>query len=163
MNAEMDESHPLVQHTCSQTLNLFSRFIRDNLLSSKQSFINRWPMDRIFVVGFGQGGTMALGVAGIEGLEELGGCISISGPPLPTSNEFKPPCLLTYGSLEKTYDSRLSKFQRMKNLELFCVPGRDQSMPKDSTEMHQIMKFLGSKLALRNLKLESQADVYEIK
>jgi predicted esterase len=160
---DLDESHPLVQHQSSQTFASLSQFIRESLVSSKENFMNRWPMDRIFVIGFGQGGTMALGLNGMKGLEELGGCISISGWPLPRPFEFMVPCLLTYGSLEPIPKEKMSKLEKTKNLELFCVPGKDQSMPKDSTEMHQIMKFLGSKLALRNLKLESQADVYEIK
>ncbi|KAJ3099605.1 hypothetical protein HDU97_002912 [Phlyctochytrium planicorne] len=143
----------------------------------EQRVINKgWPNDRCFVMGFSQGGSVALHFAAIQKADmAVNGIISISGWPLRSLPTFKNRTrfLVTHGNKDKEMALGIA-FEKWKELrksingpedtlQVSIVDKKDHAMPKSQGEVEQIMKFFASGLAIRNLKLEAMHDVYEIK
>jgi predicted esterase len=152
-------------------LPLNSMKVRDSLAKIRDSllqFITHkvklvWPLERIFILGFSMGATLALDI----GLHlNLGGIVAISGgleSKLYTEIEIKSfmaktESLLTYGDQE-TFINNCISFSQINQVS---IPYKKHSMPKCRVEMEAIMLFFSSRLWLRNLALEKMADVYEI-
>jgi hypothetical protein len=118
-------------------------------------------MERIFFLGYSQGGSMALDLGLFAG--RFGGVISISGllEPFLYDNVhpiYATPILVTVGQTEPTTKDVLSKISCHGTC--IVIPGKGQTMPKDKFEMNHIMEFFAKHLWLRNLKLEAMSDVY---
>lgn len=130
-----------------------------------------WPIANVYFLGFGQGGSMALELA-INYQRNgrplgLGGVISLSGflSSFEKSNQASTSdVLITYGSDEDVPESLLERHRSVlsSRLELCKVTGKSQEMPKSPAEMRKIMEFFGARLALRNLAMESSADIIEL-
>ncbi|KAJ3087573.1 hypothetical protein HK102_010744, partial [Quaeritorhiza haematococci] len=142
-----------------------------------------WPASRIFLLGFSHGGTVALDFALFSPITNLGGVISISAGLVDgvyeglgglegvlKRMEWNRECrvLVTVGSTDEVLEieglkkqiSRLkSHAADAKQVELLVVPGKGHAMPRTEFEMRAIMTFFGKHLALRNMALESMADV----
>ncbi|ETV90788.1 hypothetical protein H310_14458 [Aphanomyces invadans] len=134
-----------------------------DVLSMLQIVYN-WPLHRIFLMGFGHGGTVALHVAAAC-RQRLGGVVSVSGALL------RPTCALTSATpglmLHSTCDPLIltDVFQatatamplvKTKCFDYFPIGLSNQD------EMRAIMQFYDENLYLRNLALEQQADVFEL-
>jgi len=120
-----------------------------------------WPLERIFLLGFGQGGSVALDLA-INGQLAVGGVLSLGGFPISgqPNLECKIPIFISYGS--KQDDAHYANDIHSSNITIYKVEGRDLELPQDATQVKEIFKFLGKLLSLRNLALENQPGVIEI-
>ncbi|KAJ3372363.1 hypothetical protein HDU91_003791 [Kappamyces sp. JEL0680] len=121
-----------------------------------------WPAERVFLLGFAQGGQVALDLA--QSLPLLGGVVSLSGylDPLSYSAPLSPvhaKGLLLYGQLETGVDSLREMTRRaLPQVQQVAVGGRGLAMPSSRAEMEQIVQFFAKHLWLRNLALEAMAD-----
>ncbi|KAF0695649.1 Aste57867_13543 [Aphanomyces stellatus] len=124
-----------------------------------------WPPQRIFLMGFGVGGSVALHVASASA-QRLGGVISISGA-LFNSKELPPRATKTPGLiLRSTADPAISNAtyastERAMQVTTKCLPYHPIRL-SNKDEMEAVMKFFDGTLYLRNLALEAQADVVEL-
>lgn len=149
-------------------------FICDSFLSkdgitTTENSISKWDSKRIFVLGFSQGGSVALELAAsLSNISlEFGGIVSISGPPflhspfLSSSSSSSSPLpltalLVTHGELdnqEVSINEAQARFDRLQRkypniARFFPVPQKAHSMPKCSVEMRVIMEFLSRRLYL---------------
>lgn len=169
--ADLNDQSENVQQGILQTRRDLVDFLWTCVLSSPNTNEDGWPAGRVYFLGFGQGGSIALDL-GLYSQHikppsfELGGIISISGWLIRRDvNAKKVDVLVTYGSQEPDPSSnkRVLKDLLGDQFSFFQVQGKSQGMPQEATEVRAIMSFLGSRLALRNIALESQSDVYEIK
>ncbi|CAK4152375.1 unnamed protein product [Aphanomyces euteiches] len=141
-----------------------------------------WPPQRIFLMGFGHGGSVALHVA-TQCPSRLGGAItlsaravfhrrlvgivSISGALFDTSTTVdtqKTPVLI----LHSVNDPLIPQAMFAKTKRTLGENVTTKSMPyypirlSNKEEMSAVMKFFDETLYLRNLALEAQADVVEM-
>jgi predicted esterase len=133
---------------------------RNHLLSYIKS-LGEWPLDKIFLLGFGHGGSVCLDVVH-NGHLEVGGVISLGGFPI-----MKQPNLKCKIPIFISYGSNQDNAQQADNIDqsftiLYKVEGRDLEMPQDATHIKKVFEFLGKLLSLRNLALEKQSDIIEI-
>ncbi|KAJ3185422.1 hypothetical protein HDU87_000041 [Geranomyces variabilis] len=190
---EHPPSSPKMRQAVVKTRNLVSDFLSQRVLAPADTPPNDrrlwWPARNVFLLGFSQGGAAAMDVALFGGLgssggssgvssSSLGGTISISGWPseasyagssLPKLNPGQK-ILVTQGDRDDVVDNWKSEAEFWKraltgngHLAVQIIPGKGHSMPTGAVEMRAIMSFLGPNLVLRNLALESMADVYEVK
>ncbi|KAI9097151.1 Alpha/Beta hydrolase protein [Phlyctochytrium arcticum] len=158
------------------TTRTFIKDILEKLILESASNPNGWSPDRIFLFGFSQGGMAAIDQV-LFGTSGLGGAISISGwpsqdlyPKTPETVNKNAKLLITQGlnddvitqSQWRQRASYLKDLVPSATVTICEILGKGHAMPQKSDEMRAIMQFFGSNLALRNLKLESQADVYEL-
>ncbi|KAJ3227228.1 hypothetical protein HK099_002921 [Clydaea vesicula] len=152
-------------------------FIEKEFLNNPTKTKNFKP-EMIFLLGFGQGGQVLLdfGLAITKELK-LGGIINIGGfrcniPSFNSSNSISTPILTTLGLLDQEMLNEKEKtVNNFKNVQAFnkenflfsLISDKGLEMPKSEQEMRIIMEFLGKHLFIRNLKLESMADLIEIK
>ncbi|KAH9089184.1 hypothetical protein Ae201684P_001390 [Aphanomyces euteiches] len=125
-----------------------------------------WPPQRIFLMGFGHGGSVALHVA-TQCPSRLGGIVSISGALFDTSTTVdtqKTPVLI----LHSVNDPLIPQAMFAKTKRTLGENVTTKSMPyypirlSNKEEMSAVMKFFDETLYLRNLALEAQADVVEM-
>ncbi|CAK4687034.1 unnamed protein product [Aphanomyces euteiches] len=125
-----------------------------------------WPPQRIFLMGFGHGGSVALHVA-TQCPSRLGGIVSISGALFDTSTTVdtqKTPVLI----LHSVNDPFIPQAMFAKTKRTLGENVTTKSMPyypirlSNKEEMSAVMKFFDETLYLRNLALEAQADVVEM-
>jgi hypothetical protein len=120
----------------------------------KEYVFTKYPPDRVYFFGFGQGGTIALEMS--KWIQSAG-IISISGWPccklIPLDTH--QPALITYGSFEeKEFKDRM---RHCSFASFYKVTDKNESeMPKTRDEIKRIMEFIGPRLRLRNLELERQ-------
>ncbi|EQC28228.1 hypothetical protein SDRG_14052 [Saprolegnia diclina VS20] len=130
-----------------------------------------WPYNRLFLFGLAQGAHAALSVA-TTFPERLGGVVSLSGgllsPPLPAFKQHTPVVLLhskndplvsasAWAACHAGCQSALGRVET----HVFDVPGPLSLATRE--EMHPVMAFFAESLYLRNLALEQQADIIEVK
>ncbi len=125
----------------------------------KAKFLAKYNPKNVFLLGFGQGGEVALDLHFFGNLQ-FGAAISISGiysqynsSPLRTGN-----ALLTSSNIEH--------FQIPKNWKISTeiIKGKPKNtMPRNEQEARKILAFLSERLTLRNKSLEAMSDVYEIR
>ena len=144
----------MVQNALEQTAKDLKTFIETKLLISDKN-PKGWPLERIFVLGFAQGGTTALHTMDWG---SFGGIISISGQPL-KHIVLSTPTLLTYGRKDELPSSHLIQAPYFESKAI----NRQLSMPQSEGEMRIIMKFFAERLFLRHLGLEKMADIYQVK
>jgi predicted esterase len=132
---------------------------RTKLLNDIKSL--EWPLERIFLLGFGQGGSVALDLV-LNGQLSVGGVISLGGFPISgqPNVKCKIPIFISYGS--KQDDAHYANDLDCSNITIYKVEGRDLELPQDATQVKEIFKFLGKLLSLRNLALENRPDIIKI-
>ncbi|KAI8905625.1 Alpha/Beta hydrolase protein [Gorgonomyces haynaldii] len=135
------------------------RFLKENVLGDGK---DRFPPERVFFLGFSQGGTMAVDV----GLNlKIGGVISISGWVEPEwyQTTLKTPVLITQGT-DLTPASLEKKIQWLKDRTEFQAKffKKQHEMPKTREEMQSIMEFFAKRLYLRQYALENHPDIIEV-
>ncbi|KAJ3153272.1 hypothetical protein HDU89_000903 [Geranomyces variabilis] len=189
---EHPPSSPIMRQAVVKTRNLVSDFLSQRVLAPADTPSNErrlWPARNVFLFGFSQGGAAAMDVALFGSLGggsssatpslPLGGTISISGWPseasyagstLPKINNAGQKILVTQGDRDDVCENWKSEAEFWKRtiasngqLAVEIIPGKGHSMPTGAVEVRAIMSFLGPNLVLRNLALESMADVYEVK
>ncbi|KAI9779654.1 MAG: hypothetical protein M1816_003459 [Peltula sp. TS41687] len=111
----------------------------------------------LFLFGFGQGGMVALAVAGSLAQEEaLGGVISVGGPlpssmPSPGPQKLQTPVLILGGNSASLITN--SALARIKNtfeyVDTIRWERRGDSMPRNREELLPIMRFLAGRLRSR--------------
>ncbi|KAJ9617291.1 hypothetical protein H2200_001012 [Cladophialophora chaetospira] len=120
----------------------------------------KYRPDHIHVFGFGQGGSVALGVPFRQSLSSLslGGVMSIGGPlplstPLPGNGKNKTPVLLLSGSKSPLATTDSSPLKRIKSAYEFITYHQwkkvDDSMPKNRDEVLPMMQFWSQRLKSR--------------
>ncbi|KAJ3142028.1 hypothetical protein HK100_003546 [Physocladia obscura] len=155
---------------------------RTLLLGLVRLCVRRWGVDRVLVFGFAQGGVVAVDL--ILALAEsdavrvpvVSVCGWLPAPPHPSPS---PPStqqasvLIIHGEndvsiskeIQFKYEAYLrSRLPNKDSLKIARIPGKDHCLPgKDRNEMRHILAFFASHMILRNIQLESMADVYEVK
>ncbi|KJE95567.1 hypothetical protein CAOG_06010 [Capsaspora owczarzaki ATCC 30864] len=133
-----------------------------------------WQRDRIFLLGFAQGGTVALDLA-LHGSGRLAGVISISGTlteeeldvhvgdPVRADIARQTPILLTHGTKDEMIPiaeahNRFDRLVRLvpehPSLRLLQFP-KGCKMIDSPEEMRAVMTFFSERLYLRNLAMEN--------
>ncbi|OQR91239.1 hypothetical protein ACHHYP_04855 [Achlya hypogyna] len=128
-----------------------------------------WPYARMFLFGFAQGATTALHVAAST-TQRLGGVVSVSGAFLSAPNgQRATPALLLQArddSLVPTADAAQTATwaaQALGKVSARTFDGPGPLALNARERMAPVMEFLADTLHLRNLALEQQADLIEIK
>ncbi|KAI8913174.1 Alpha/Beta hydrolase protein [Entophlyctis helioformis] len=175
-----------VQDGLEESRNLIAEFIDECVLGP-----TGWPAERVFLLGFSQGGSMALDVA-LLGVRSngsplnLGGVVSVSGWLDERSYENgslgdgertvggrgRTHLLVTQGPKDEGMDivTRMPRCKKVlrrlvasdEHLSVVLVNGKGLAMPQSKEEMTAIMSFFSKHLYLRNLALEAMSDVYEV-
>jgi len=140
-----------------------------------------WARRDVYVLGFSQGGTVALDLALNVAPPALGGVVSVSGGPFACHAEATPrtgtggsadqevtPLLLTLGARDGRVPPRraaaaLAALQRKhptatKGWECKTFP-RGHCMIDSEQEMRSVMELLDSRFRLRNIAMEEHPDV----
>ncbi|KAL2623479.1 hypothetical protein R1flu_003684 [Riccia fluitans] len=140
-----------------------------------------WRRSRIFLLGYGDGGMVALELAmGSCGQNRLGGVISISGPVFPeysTKGNLRSvecqrgctPVLITYGTI--ACEQHLMDIERSKRcLDMWhgCpqaeVVGvsKEEEMVKTAEEATVLHRFFADHLSRRMINMEKNSTLYEV-
>ncbi|ETV71495.1 hypothetical protein H257_13363 [Aphanomyces astaci] len=123
-----------------------------------------WPLHRVFLMGFGHGGTVALHVVAACS-HRLGGVVSVSGALLSTAtvSPSSTPGLVLHSSNDPLIrtDMFTATTSVMSGVKAKSVPYHPVAL-SNKDEMSSIMTFFDQTLYLRNLALEQQADVFEL-
>jgi predicted esterase len=136
-----------------------------------------YALRNMFMLGYSQGGTIALGVAQALGSIAIGGIVSICGappPPLPKAMCSSTPILFTLGERDVSADSKShawSQFQtqwrssaasspqssaaadELHDCVMLHVAGKAEAMVQGEDETRALMQFFGRHLKLRSLQL----------
>lgn len=131
-----------------------------------------YALRNIFVMGYSQGGTVALGVLQIMRNFAVGGVISVSGPPPPPPPSMRPndtPVLFTLGQRDAMFASKMRAWTQFdtkwreaaargdsahhNDCSVIIVADKGESMVQGEDEMRAIMQFFGSHFRMRNLQL----------
>jgi predicted esterase len=162
----------------SQGQEIESQSVKETLQSLehwiKKDILTLFSPERVFLFGFGQGGTIGLELATrLAPTIRLGGIISISGFLTTTSAalyanfgfsskniKHETNVLITTGEDDHTSSIVPTKLSTLDiSSSVFKVPGKlNVTMPACKAEMSIIMRFLSKRLYLRNLGLEAMAD-----
>lgn len=134
-----------VKDSVRKTSDMISLYISENLMKT-------WPAERIFVLGFGDGGEVAVNIGKCI---PIGGIVSISA--MKSINEtLKTDCLVT---VEENCETEIIG----QKISLVKIPNKvGVCMPSSSFEMERIMSFFAKRLWLRNINLEKMAGVYQV-
>ncbi len=136
-----------------------------------------YPLRNIFILGYSQGGTVALCTLQSLGAVSIGGVISISGAPPPAPHTMQPsatPVLFTLGQRDACAASKSHAWSQFElqwrdNLSgaahspvlpaserdccLLLVAGKAEAMVQSADETRVLMEFFGRHLKLRSLQL----------
>lgn len=135
----------------------------------EKSVFNEFPPERVFLFGYGQGGSVCVELAKSK-LFRLGGVVSVSGhemnwnkadQPSISSRSCKSDILITTTCNDRVAlcNSAKSTSSNTSQYSVYAVPGKTSvATPSSREEMGEIMKFLSKRLYLRNLGLEAMAD-----
>jgi predicted esterase len=166
MGEEMSAGMEIVQSSLKESISAIKKYI--------SSISRSYSAERIFIVGFSQGGVVAM-LTIIDQLR-IGGVVSISGfipweflTAVPDIH-CQTPVLITKGSKdemisESEFQRSIDKYSRKTGIKLLdhVIPGKGHEMPSSSLEVRRIMEFLADKLYLRNPTLESMSGLIEIR
>ena len=136
-----------------------------------------YALRNIFMLGFSQGGTVALGAALSMGCVTIGGIISICGappPPLPSTMCSSTPILFTLGERDVSATSKARAWSQFEthwrspgaslspsssaadtNIDccMLIVAGKTEAMLQGEDETRTLMQFFSRHLNLRSLQL----------
>ncbi|ORX79544.1 alpha/beta-hydrolase [Anaeromyces robustus] len=172
----LTSSSPYRMQGLLKTREIISKFVE--VLVNKYGYNYR----EIFFFGFSQGGTIALDSAifGVKGA--IGGVISISGYLLEEEKKLgikgcqekwkilnkSVPIFITQGTSDETITVNEAK-DNAQFIKSLCgefnhkfISGKGHTMVSSQVETRSIMEFLSKFLRIRNLKLESMSNLYEI-
>ncbi|KAG0164417.1 hypothetical protein DFQ28_010355 [Apophysomyces sp. BC1034] len=131
----------------------------------------------IFLFGFSQGGTVALDIALLGSIRNLGGVVSISGYLLEEQasldkqgNGYDGYILVTQGEKDPTVGDKKEAEKKFQIIKRFCastaqtsqvfITNKGHSMPNGEGEWRVIHTFFSDYMPRRNLALENMSDVY---
>jgi predicted esterase len=136
-----------------------------------------YPLRNIFVLGYSQGGTVALGTLQSLNAVAIGGVISISGAPPPAPHAMQPsttPVLFTLGQRDACAASKSRAWAQFelqwrdglpvaphgpvpsaseRDCCMLLVAGKAEAMVHSADETRALMEFFGRHLKLRSLQL----------
>jgi predicted esterase len=134
-----------------------------------------YALRNIFLVGYAQGGTMALSVLQLIGHVTLGGVVSISGappPPLPAIVHNGTPVLFTLGQRDVSFASKSRSWEQFEkqlrdasahsdasrdggqdDCSMFVVADKGEAMVQGGDETRVLMQFFSRHLRMRSLQL----------
>nr|KAJ3418421.1 hypothetical protein HK105_008339 [Polyrhizophydium stewartii] len=162
---EGDSENVAAAQMLTATRALVVGFLAESVFES-ESHRDGWPAERVFLLGFAQGGAAALDAA------LLGTRPGADSAPLQVGGVTRPHVLVTAGERDETVAvSRVPALvAALRGLVAApaqvaheVVAGKPLAMPQSAGEMRAIVRFFADHLHLRNLALEAMADVYEIK
>ncbi|KAI9209395.1 uncharacterized protein BJ171DRAFT_116858 [Polychytrium aggregatum] len=187
LGEEISWSSPQASTGVQNTRKLLVEFFRACLIEKSPGSGIGWPPGQIFLLGFAQGGTIALDLALWGDLDApgpgpapilCGGVISIAGglfdaascvrASLPVERRQLWALVTKDDSIDASVGLGTRQLSRLKSLledhvQVEVISGKQGiSMPNSHAEMSMIFQFLGAHLALRNLKLEAMSDVVQI-
>eukprot|EP00833_Pecoramyces_ruminatium_P011068 jgi/Orpsp1_1/1185100/evm.model.c7180000092276.1 len=169
-------SCPLRMQGLLKTREIVSRFVE--VLVNKYKYNYR----QIFFFGFSQGGTAALDAAIFGTKSAIGGVISISGYLLEEEKKMgikecqqkwknvnkSVPIFITQGSADDTISVREAQ-DNAQFIKSLCgdfnhkiIQGKNHAMVSSQVETRAIMEFFSKFLHIRNVKLESMSNLYEL-
>jgi predicted esterase len=134
-----------------------------------------YAMRNIFILGYSQGGTVALSV--LHSLRDvaIGGVVSICGGPAPPPEPPSTPCsttpvLFTLGQRDSAAESKArawSQFEAARgghtaDCAMVIIKDKGEAMVQQGDEVRVLMQFFGQHLKLRSLQLYAQSDVVAV-
>ncbi|KAJ3329081.1 hypothetical protein HDU76_008695 [Blyttiomyces sp. JEL0837] len=187
----LDENNlsPLTKKGLLKTRKSLENFLSEVVFQSLESSSHQkendpllgWPPSQVFILGFAQGGSMALELALRGDLErKMGGVVSIGGGWLPHLQSTEEVGRLNKGVkvlvimgnrdpkvplivAEKKWKTLRSAMEDCNNdLRLAIIDKKENGMPTSVHEMRPIMSFFGENLAFRNMKLENTPGIYRV-
>ncbi|KAI8897480.1 Phospholipase/carboxylesterase/thioesterase [Globomyces pollinis-pini] len=139
---EMEHDHPVVKAGIKKSRDLLSKFLKTCVFLS-ESNLGGWPPERVFLLGFSNGGTISLDLLLSGQIDNksinLGGVISISGwlfnNYLQESQPCKVPICITQGKNDQTLSQQLIAKKKSQVVKAFTksdcieISGKGHTMP----------------------------------
>ena len=154
---EWEVGEDVQKQSVKETLKRLETWLEKSVIKSE------FPPERVFLFGFGQGGSVCVELAKSKVFAGLrfGGVVSVSGHDLNWNKGDQPSSSsrLCKSDILITTTCNDDRSSNTSQCTVYAVPGKTNiAMPSSREEMGEIMKFLSHRLYLRNLGLEAMAD-----